>query len=64
MELADQAALSVKTLDAFEEGRIPLVKTHKAVLREVLEGAGVCFAQGNAVTLKAPKAPMRRLHVC
>jgi transcriptional regulator with XRE-family HTH domain len=52
-ELADQAALSAKTLEAFEEGRMLLVKMHKAVLREVLEGAGVFFSEGRAATLKA-----------
>jgi predicted transcriptional regulator len=60
-ELADQAAGSVKTPAAFEEGRMLLVKMHKAVLRELLEGASVCFAEGNPVTLKVPKA-LRHIH--
>jgi ribosome-binding protein aMBF1 (putative translation factor) len=42
-QLADEAALSIKTLEAFEEGRILLVNMHKTVLKDVLERAGVQF---------------------
>jgi ribosome-binding protein aMBF1 (putative translation factor) len=59
--LADEAALALKTLEAFEEGRLHLVKMHKTVLREALESAGVHFAEGAPVTLKTRKAPMRRV---
>jgi ribosome-binding protein aMBF1 (putative translation factor) len=54
-QLADEAALGVKILEAFEEGRERLVKMHKAVLREVLEGAGVHFAEGEPLTLTTRK---------
>jgi ribosome-binding protein aMBF1 (putative translation factor) len=54
--LSDEAALAVKTLEAFEEGRVHLVKMHKAVLQEVLEIAGVRFVAG----APADEAPSRR----
>ena len=60
-QLANEAALAVKTLEAFEEGRVQLVKMHKEVLREVLEIAGVRFAEGKPVALKTCKAPMKRV---
>lgn len=61
-QLADEAGLGVKILEAFEAGRARLVKVHTAVLQEVLESAGVRFAEGRPVTLKAPKAVLRRIH--
>jgi ribosome-binding protein aMBF1 (putative translation factor) len=59
--LADEAALALKTLKAFEQGRVHLVNMHKAVLQEVLEIAGVRFVEGAPVALKTRKAPMRRV---
>jgi hypothetical protein len=41
--LADEAALIMKTLEAFEDGRMLLISVHKAVLRDVLERAGAQF---------------------
>jgi transcriptional regulator with XRE-family HTH domain len=61
-QLADEAALGVKTLEAFEEGRVHLAKMHKDVLQEVLELASVHFVEGVPVTLKTRKAPSRRVH--
>jgi DNA-binding transcriptional regulator YiaG len=61
-QLANQAALGVKTLEAFEEGRERLVMMHKVVLREVLQRAGAHIVDGKPVTLKTRKAPMRRVH--
>jgi DNA-binding transcriptional regulator YiaG len=50
--LADEAALSVKALEAFEEGRERLLLLHKQVLRDVLERAGARFFVGKPVTIK------------
>jgi ribosome-binding protein aMBF1 (putative translation factor) len=61
-QLADEAALGVKILEAFEEGRERLVIIHKAVLREVLERAGAHIVEGKPVSLKPQKSPKRRLH--
>lgn len=62
-KLADEAALGIKTLEAFEEGREPLVLVHKVVLREVLERAGVKIAEGKPAMLKTRRPAMRRLQV-
>jgi ribosome-binding protein aMBF1 (putative translation factor) len=62
-QLADEAALGVRTLEAFENGRERLVMMHKVVIREVLERAGVHIVDGKPVGLKARKSPMRRVHV-
>jgi transcriptional regulator with XRE-family HTH domain len=48
-QLADEAALSVKALEAFEGGRERLVMVHKQVLRDVLERAGARFVVGKPV---------------
>jgi hypothetical protein len=45
-------ALSVKVLEAFEDGRERLVMVHKQVLRDVLERAGARFVVGRPVKLK------------
>ena len=51
-QLADKVALSVKTLEAFEDGRERLIMVHKQVLRDVLERAGARFVDGKPVRLK------------